>query len=110
MIPVIERLRAEGVQTPISVDTYRAAVAEAAVRAGADLINDVSGGARDPMMCATVARLGVPLVIMHMRGDEKTMMSLKDYDGDVVRTVGCGFDLVAGYRFFFSLMCLFFRF
>lgn len=93
IIPVIQRLRSAGVTTPISVDTYRAEVAEAAVRAGADLVNDVSGGARDPLMCATVARLGVPIVLMHMRGDERTMMGLKDYDGDVVRTVGYDFPL-----------------
>lgn len=51
----------------ITVDTRRAAVAEAAVAAGADAVNDVSGGTFDPRMLATVARAGVPLVMMHMR-------------------------------------------
>lgn len=51
----------------ISVDTRRAAVAEAAVAAGANAVNDVSGGAFDPEMLGTVARAGVPLMMMHMR-------------------------------------------
>lgn len=51
----------------ITVDTRRAAVAEAAVAAGADAVNDVSGGTFDPRMLATVARAGVPLMMMHMR-------------------------------------------
>lgn len=51
----------------ISVDTRRAAVAEAAVAAGAHAVNDVSGGTFDPEMLATVARAGVPLMMMHMR-------------------------------------------
>ncbi|KAI6382380.1 hypothetical protein MCOR25_000679 [Pyricularia grisea] len=65
----------------ISVDTYRAAVAEAAVSAGADVINDVSAGALDADMLPTVARLGVTICLMHMRGTPATMSSLSDYDG-----------------------------
>ncbi|CAM9799181.1 unnamed protein product [Ectocarpus sp. 4 AP-2014] len=71
----------------ISVDTRRAAVAEAAVAAGADAVNDVSGGTFDPRMLATVARAGVPLVMMHMRGTPQTMTSLTDYGGNVVGEV-----------------------
>nr|POE54549.1 folic acid synthesis protein fol1 [Quercus suber] len=59
----------------ISVDTYRAAVAEAAVKAGANIVNDISAGALDPAMLATVARLGCSFVMMHMRGTPATMQS-----------------------------------
>lgn len=57
----------------ISVDTYRAAVAEAAVNAGAHIVNDISAGALDPQMLSTVARLGCTYVMMHMRGTPATM-------------------------------------
>ncbi|CAM9644576.1 unnamed protein product [Scytosiphon promiscuus] len=71
----------------ISVDTRRAAVAQAAVAAGAHAVNDVSGGTFDPEMLSTVARAGVPLMMMHMRGTPKTMTSLTDYNGKVVEAV-----------------------
>ena len=64
----------------ISVDTYRAAVAEVAVENGADMINDVSGGTLDEDMFATVGRLGVPYVLTHMRGTPLTMQSFTQYD------------------------------
>ena len=63
----------------ISVDTFRASVAEKAVRAGAGLVNDVAGGTLDPAMFETVARLGVPYVLMHLRGSSQTMASLAHY-------------------------------
>ncbi|KAK3898804.1 Dihydropteroate synthase-like protein [Staphylotrichum tortipilum] len=63
----------------ISVDTYRAAVASAAVAAGADIVNDVSGGAMDPEMLPTVAKLGATVCLMHMRGTPATMGSLAEY-------------------------------
>lgn len=78
VIPVIERLR--GLPIVVSVDTTRAAVARAAVAAGAHLVNDVSAGLDDPEMLPTVAALGVPIVLMHMRGQPKTMQSLARYE------------------------------
>ncbi|MBV2351127.1 dihydropteroate synthase [Synechococcus sp. HK05] len=63
----------------ISVDTYRAAVAEAALEAGADWINDVSGGRRDPEILPLVAQAGCPYVLMHSRGDSQSMDGLTDY-------------------------------
>lgn len=57
------------------MDTRRATVAEAAIQAGANMINDVSGGRADPSMLSTVARLGVPIILMHMRGTPQTMTS-----------------------------------
>ena len=83
VVPVIQRIRAladeTGVDVVISIDTRRAAVARAAVEAGADLVNDVSGGSYDPEMLSTVASLGVPVVLMHMRGTPETMQSMTDY-------------------------------
>jgi dihydropteroate synthase len=70
----------------LSIDTFRASVAEAALEAGADWINDVSGGRRDPRMLAVVARAGCPFVLMHSRGDSRRMDGLAVYD-DVVGEV-----------------------
>ena len=70
----------------ISVDTFHAAVAEAALNAGADWINDVSGGERDPAMLPLMAEAGCPVVLMHSRGNSRTMDDLTDYD-DVVLDV-----------------------
>jgi len=65
--------------TIISVDTFRSTVAEAAVEAGALMVNDVAGGNLDPQMFQTVARLNVPYILMHMRGNPQTMSSLTQY-------------------------------
>jgi dihydropteroate synthase len=80
-IPVIEAIRQHPDirEIPISIDTTKAAVAEAAIRAGADLVNDVSGGNFDPQMLETVARLQVPYIMMHMRGTPKTMQQMTEY-------------------------------
>jgi len=64
VIPVLERAVA-ALAVPVSIDTYKAAVAERAVAAGAAMVNDVGGLRRDPEMAATVARAGVPVVLMH---------------------------------------------
>jgi dihydropteroate synthase len=84
VVPVIRALAAEGVA--VSVDTMRAATAEAAVAAGAVLVNDVSGGLGDPAMAGVVADLDVPYVLMHWRGHSDVMTSLATY-GDVVADV-----------------------
>jgi dihydropteroate synthase len=72
VIPVIAEL-ARQVDVPISVDTYKAAIARAAVAAGASIVNDVSGGLLDPEMAPTVAELGIPYVAGHLRGEPATM-------------------------------------
>ena len=71
---------------PISIDTRRAVIAKAAIAAGADIVNDVSGGTFDPDMLSSVAELQVPIVLMHMRGTPQTMQSMTDYD-DVVSDI-----------------------
>jgi dihydropteroate synthase len=79
VIPVIEALRSSGVEVPISVDTTRSAVARAAMAAGADWVNDISGAVMDAEMLGTIADLNVPIALMHMRGTPKTMMQMTDY-------------------------------
>ena len=77
---------AVGDDIPISIDTFRADVAEKAIGWGGDIINDIAGGTLDPEMFATVARLRVPYILMHMRGTPATMQTMTDY-GDVVADV-----------------------
>ena len=83
-IPVITELAKHG--TRISIDTMRATTAEAAINAGALIINDVSGGLADPHILQTAARLKVPYIAMHWRGASKDMNSKAIYD-DVVTDV-----------------------
>ena len=82
--PVIDGLVAAGLS--VSVDTMRAEVADQAVRAGARLVNDVSGGLADPAMPRLVGAAGVPYVVMHWRGHSHSMDSRAVYQ-DVVREV-----------------------
>lgn len=84
VIPVIEALTAENV--PVSVDTMRADVAEAALGIGARLVNDVSGGLADPEMPRVVAAARIPYVVMHWRGHSHDMQTRTIY-ADVVREV-----------------------
>jgi dihydropteroate synthase len=82
VIPVVEILRQKAEifgSVPISVDTTRAQVAKAAVEAGADIINDISGATFDSEMLSTVAYLKVPIILMHIRGTPQTMQKLTDY-------------------------------
>ena len=85
VIPVIQQLRQES-SIPISIDTTKAIVAEKAIAAGADIVNDISGATFDEKMLATVAKLNVPIVLMHIRGNPQTMQSMIDYQ-DVVTEV-----------------------
>lgn len=84
-VPVIRSIRLVS-EIPISIDTRHAAVAVAAIEAGADIVNDVSGGTFDPQMLPTVAKLRVPIILMHMRGTPESMQTLTEYD-DVVDDV-----------------------
>lgn len=80
VVPVIAELRACGITTPISIDTRKAAVAQAALDAGADLINDVSALSHDPASLSLAARRGVPVCLMHARCDPQTMQAAPAYD------------------------------
>ncbi|MDJ1468228.1 dihydropteroate synthase [Xanthocytophaga flava] len=76
--PVIEAIVKHFPEAIVSVDTFRASVAETAVRAGAVMVNDVSGGA-DERMFETVSRLDVPYILMHSKGTPQTMTQLTQY-------------------------------
>ena len=86
LIPVIEQLVTLFPEIIISVDTFRASVAKKAITAGAALINDISAGQLDPKMMATVGELGVPYIMMHMRGTPQTMKELAVYE-DITKEV-----------------------
>ncbi|HEX8253254.1 MAG TPA: dihydropteroate synthase [Thermoanaerobaculia bacterium] len=87
VIPVIEEIRKRS-DVPISIDTRKARVAAAALDAGADVVNDVSALRHDPEMRALVASRGVPAILMHMRGEPRTMQENPQFDevvADVAR-------------------------
>jgi len=84
-IPVITELAKHGVK--ISIDTMRASTAEAAISAGASIINDVSGGLADRLMLQTAARLQVPYIAMHWRGQSKDMNSRAVYTDVVIDVI-----------------------
>jgi dihydropteroate synthase len=86
VVAVIAGIRRAGCTVPISIDTTKAAVAEAACAAGADAVNDVSALNLDPRALAAVAALGVPVVLMHMQGEPRTMQLDPTY-GNVVGEV-----------------------
>ena len=80
-------VREEAPEMPVSIDTFRADVAKMAVEElGADIINDISGGELDPEMFPTVAKLGVPYILMHMKGTPQTMQAAPHYD-DLMKEV-----------------------
>ena len=86
VVPVIEQIRQRS-DVPISIDTRKGAVAQEAIVAGADMINDVSAMRYSAGMSAIAARAHVPVVLMHMRGEPSTMQQFAQYD-DVVAEVG----------------------
>jgi len=79
LLPVVEAIVKEYPEAVLSVDTFRAQVAEAAIQAGAHIINDIGGGELDADMFATVARLQVPYILMHMKGTPQTMVQHAQY-------------------------------
>ena len=86
LLPALTAIRAAHPGALLSIDTFHAAVAEAALAAGVHWINDVSGGRRDPALLRLAASAGCPLVLMHSRGDSRSMDGLAVY-GDVVQEV-----------------------
>ena len=85
LLPVLQALRGR-LKIPISVDTQKAGVAEAALRAGAEIINDISGLRQDARIAKVAAKFRAPLILMHMRGTPRTMQK-KPFAKDVVRDV-----------------------
>jgi dihydropteroate synthase len=88
ILPVLEGLR-DALKIPISVDTRKSQVAEAAISAGAQIINDISGLRSDPRIAEVTHRRGVPLILMHMRGEPQTMQK-KPFARDVLKDVTQG--------------------
>jgi dihydropteroate synthase len=91
VLPAIENILKHFPETLISVDTFRANVADQSIEAGAAIINDISAGNLDPEMMMTVAKHQVPYIMMHMRGTPQTMKDLNQYD-----------DLLPDILFYFS--------
>lgn len=91
VVPIVEKITKEFPEALLSIDTFYAEVAQAGIGAGAALINDISAGSMDTAMMETVAKLGVPFVMMHMKGTPQTMTTLNQYD-----------DLVHDILFYFS--------
>ncbi|WP_134088339.1 dihydropteroate synthase [Olivibacter sp. XZL3] len=86
LMPVVEAIRQSYPDAVLSIDTFRAEVAAAAVQGGAHLINDIGGGNLDENMFPTIAKLGVPYILMHSRGTPETMQHETDYK-DVVNDI-----------------------
>ena len=91
VIPVIEKISQTFPESFISIDTYRSDVAQQAVSAGAQLVNDISAGNLDDKMLKTVGKLRVPYIAMHMQGTPQTMQNNPTYD-----------DVLVAVRYFFS--------
>jgi dihydropteroate synthase len=91
VVPVIQAIRQQRGDVLISIDTTLSEVAKAALAAGADIINDVSGGKNDPAILALAAQTGVPIILMHSQGTPKTMQDNPYYD-NVVQEVLCALD------------------
>ena len=79
VLPVIKLIRKKYPKILISIDTFRSEVAKLSVECGADIINDISGGSLDSKMYKTIAKLNVPYIIMHMKGDPGNMMEKTNY-------------------------------
>jgi dihydropteroate synthase len=80
LIPVLRAIVSEFPDAILSIDTFRSGIARMAVNEGAAMINDISAGAMDSAMFQTIANLGVPYIIMHMKGTPQTMASQNDYE------------------------------
>ncbi len=87
IIPAIELVHKHFPDTIISVDTFWSSVAKEAIGAGASIINDISAGSIDPYMYETVAKLGVPYVLMHMKGNPQNMQQNPVYENLVTEVV-----------------------
>lgn len=87
VVPVIRGIRRAHPTIPLSIDTTKGATAAAALAAGADAVNDISAGARDPEMFGIVARAAAPMILMHMRGTPATMQRDLTYDDCVAEVI-----------------------
>lgn len=79
LIPIVRLIHETFPETPISIDSFRSNVIKESVQAGAAMVNDISAGILDPMMFESVGKLGVPYIMMHMRGTPQTMQQMSNY-------------------------------
>lgn len=84
VVPLIEQLHTHFPDLLISIDTFRSAVADAALKAGASLVNDISGGTLDPAIFKVAATHHAPYILMHMRGNPQNMHTLNTYENMVL--------------------------
>ncbi len=87
VVEAIEGILKKFPEALISVDTFRSEVAQKAVEAGACIINDISGGTLDTNMYKIASKLKVPYILMHMRGNPKTMATLNDYNNVTIEVI-----------------------
>jgi dihydropteroate synthase len=87
VFPAISAIRQEFPTLILSIDTFRASIAERAINEGCDIVNDISAGQSDTNMPHTVARMKVPYIIMHMRGTPQTMTQLTGYENVVKEAI-----------------------
>lgn len=86
LIPIVNAVVNNFPESLISIDSFRSGVIKTAIESGAAIVNDISGGQQDPLMFETVGALGVPYIMMHMRGTPQTMQKMTDYS-NVVKEV-----------------------
>ena len=86
LIPIVRLIHNTFPDTPISIDSFRSKVIKKSIQAGGALVNDISAGQLDPMMFETVGKLGVPYVMMHMRGTPQTMQQMTTYS-DIIKDI-----------------------
>ena len=90
ILPVINSIRNKDETIPISIDTTKSVVAKRAIEAGADIVNDISGFMNDKNMPSVVGSLGVPVILMHMKGTPDTMQNNPQYD-DIIGEISAFF-------------------
>jgi len=86
VVPVVELILKHFPDTIISIDTFRSSVAKQSIKAGAAMINDISAGKLDDLMLSTIGILGVPYIMMHMKGNPKTMQQQTEYN-DLIKEI-----------------------
>tara|TARA_B110000046_G_scaffold182099_1_gene215440 strand:+ start:7126 stop:7899 length:774 start_codon:yes stop_codon:yes gene_type:complete len=86
LIPIVNAVVNNFPESLISIDSFRSGVIKTAIESGAAIVNDISSGQQDPLMFETVGALGVPYIMMHMRGTPQTMQKMTDYS-NVVKEV-----------------------
>ena len=86
LIPIVNMIHNSFPETPISIDSFRSEVIKKSIQAGGAIVNDISAGQLDPMMFETVGELGVPYIMMHMKGTPQTMQQMTTYS-DLIKDI-----------------------